>query len=146
MRKGYRRKRPKTGRGRLLGIIPVLVLLLSLAWIWKADKVKEYYSTMKHFEARKKTLTTENSRLKGELTELKSLTNVNNVVTKQFGLTQNVSSRVFFRDPIKPRGRMSKFHLVDMPEITDWLEQAVFKSGYITAEEPKNEKTGKNRK
>ncbi len=146
MRKGYRRKQPKTGRGGLLGIIPILVLLLSLAWIWKADKVKEHYSTMKNFEVRKKTLRTENSRLKGELAELKSLTNVNSIVTKRFGLTQNVSSRVFFHDPIKPTGRMSKFHLVDMPEITDWLERAVFKSGYITAEEQKNEKAGKNRK
>ncbi len=115
--------------------------MLSLTWIWKADKVKEYYSTMKDFEAREKTLMTENAHLKGELTELKSLTNVNNVVTKRFGLTQNVSSRVFLQDPIKPAGRMSKYHLVDMQEITDWLERAVFKSGHVTAEEQKNMKT-----
>jgi len=143
MRKGYRRRRPKTGRGGLLGIIPILVLLLSLAWIWKADKVKEYYSTMKNLEDREKSLATENSRLKGELTELKSLTNVNKVVTKRFGLTQNVSSRVFLQDPIKPAGRVSRFHLVDMQEITDWLERAVFKSGHVTAEEQKNMKTGR---
>jgi hypothetical protein len=141
MRKGFNRQRPKSGPGRLLGIIPILVLMLSLAWIWKADMVKEYYSTMKDFEAREKTLMTENAHLKGELTELKSLTNVNNVVTKRFGLTQNVSSRVFLQDPIKPAGRMSKFHLVDMQEITDWLERAVFKSGHVTAEEQKNMKT-----
>ncbi len=143
MRKGYRRRRPKTGPGRLLGIIPILVLLLSLAWIWKADKVKEYYSTMKNLEDREKSLATENSRLKGELTELKSLTKVNKVVTKRFGLTQNVSSRVFLQDPIKPAGRVSRFHLVDMQEITDWLERAVFKSGHVTAEEQKNMKTGR---
>jgi hypothetical protein len=143
MRKSYRRRRPEKRRGRFLGIIPIMVLLLSLAWIWKADKVKEHYSTMKNLEVRKKALTTDNSRLKGELTELKSLTNVNNIVTKRYGLTQNVSSRVFLRDPVKPAARMSKFHLVDMQEITDWLERAVFKSGHITAEERKNMKAGR---
>ncbi len=143
MRKSYKRRRPEKRRGGLLVIIPILVLLLSLAWIWKADKVKEYYSTMKNLQVRKKALTTDNSHLKGKLTELKSLTNVNNVVTRRYGLTQNVSSRTFLRDPIKPAGRMSKFHLVDMQEITDWLEQAVFKSGHITAEEQKNMKAGR---
>ena len=98
---------------------------------------------MKNLEIRRKTLTTENSRLKSELTKLKSLTNVNKVVTRQFGLTQNVSSRVFLQDPVKPAGRVSRFHLVDMQEITDWLERAVFKSGHVTAEEQQNIKTGR---
>lgn len=138
MPREYRRRRPKNRRGGLLGIIPILVLLLSLAWIWKADKVKEYYSTMKNLEDRKKSLRTENSHLKGELAELKSLTRVNKVVTEQFGLTQNVSSRVFLQEPIKPAGHVGKFHLVDMQEVTDWLERAVFKSGQVTAEEQQN--------
>jgi hypothetical protein len=142
MRKGYKRRQLKTGRRGFIGVIPILVLFLSLAWIWKADRVKEHYSTMKNLETRRKTLTTENSRLKSELTKLKSLTNVNKVVTRQFGLTQNVSSRVFLQDPVKPAGRVSRFHLVDMQEITDWLERAVFKSGHVTAEEQQNIKTG----
>jgi hypothetical protein len=138
MRKGYRRKRPENRRGGLLGIILFLVLLLSLAWIWKADKVKEYYSTMKNLEDRKKSSMTENSHLKGKLTELKSLTSVNKVVTERFGLTQNVSGRVFLQDPIRSAGHVGKFHLVDMQEVTDWLERAVFKSGHVTAEEQQN--------
>jgi hypothetical protein len=96
---------------------------------------------MKNLETQKKILISENSRLKGQLTEMKSLTNVNKIVADRFGLTQDVSSRVFIRDPIKPSGHISKFHLVDMEEITDWLERAVFKSGHITAEEQQDIKT-----
>ncbi len=98
---------------------------------------------MKNLEATKKAFATANSRLNGELAELKSLTNVNNVVTKRFGLTQNVSSRIFLRDPIRPSSHVSKFHLVDMQEITDWLERAVFKSGHVTAEEQRNMSKGR---
>jgi hypothetical protein len=140
MRKGYRRNRPQSRRGGFFGVILFLVLLLSLAWIWKADKVKEYYSTMKNLEDIKKSSITENSHLKSSLTELKSLTSVNKVITERFGLTQNVSARVFLQDPVRSAGHTGKFHLVDMQEVTDWLERAVFKSGHVTAEEQQNSK------
>lgn len=116
-------------------VIPLAALLLSLIWVWKADMVKEYYSRMKNLEEKKNVLQRENARLSGELSDLKSLTRVDRVVTERFGLTQNVDDRKTIVDPVKSRSVSERFLLVDTEGITDWLESAVFQSNSISAKE-----------
>jgi hypothetical protein len=123
-------------------VIPLAALLLSLVWVWKADMVKELYSRMKNLEEAKRTLERENSRLSGELSDLKSLTRVHKVVTERFGLTQDVAARLIIKDPVRHRPATERFFLVDTEEITDWLERAVFQSGSISAREQGMETKG----
>jgi hypothetical protein len=123
-------------------VIPLVALLLSLVWIWKADMVKEHYSRMKSLEEQKRTLERENSRLSGELSDLKSLARVHRVATERFGLTQDVAGRTTLEDPVKRRPAPERFYLVDTEEITDWLERAVFQSGSISARESEQETEG----
>lgn len=123
-------------------MIPLAVLLLSLVWVWKADMVKVLYSRMKNLEEAKRTLERENSRLSGELSDLKSLTRVHRVVTERFGLTQDVAARLIIEDPVRDRPATERFFLVDTEEITDWLERAVFQSGSISAREQGTETKG----
>lgn len=123
-------------------MIPLAVLLLSLVWVWKADMVKVLYSRMKNLEEAKRTLERENSRLSGELSDLKSLTRVHRVVTERFGLTQDVAARLIIEDPVRDRPATERFFLVDTEEITNWLERAVFQSGSISAREQGTETKG----
>ncbi|MEE9553774.1 MAG: hypothetical protein V3W18_05700 [candidate division Zixibacteria bacterium] len=134
------RKTMKSGRGRLILLIPTLVLLLSLAWIWKANKVKDYYSEMKKLEKDKKALDYDNSRLKTGLAELKSLMVVDKTVSRRLGLTQKVSGRIFLEDPVKSSGAETKFDFVDMDDVTDWLEGEVLRSGKVNAKESGEDK------
>ena len=139
MPRGSKRK-AKSSRGRLILLIPALVLSLSLGWIWKANKVKDYYSEMKKLEENRKALDFDNSRLKTELAELKSLTMVDKTATGRLGLTQKVSGRIFFEDPVKSRGIETKIGFVDMDDVTDWLEGEVLRSGKVMAKESGEDK------
>ena len=118
--------------------------MLSLIWVWKADMVKEYYSQMKNLEEQKKVLQRENARLSGQLSELKSLTRVDRIVTERFGLTQNVAGRMTIEDPVRRRPAEERFLLVDNEKISDWLERAVFQSGSISAREQESATGGED--
>ena len=119
---------------------PVLALTLALAWIWKANKVKEYYSDMKTLEETKNSLLFENSRSRTELAELKSLMAVDKAVTHRLNLTQKVSARIFLEDPVKSVRAGKKYDFVDMDDVTDWLEGEVIRSGKVTAKEREDKK------
>jgi hypothetical protein len=143
-KKNNRRRKRGSRRGRLWKVIPPAALLLSLIWVWKADMVKEYYSQMKNLEEQKKVLQRENARLSGQLSELKSLTRVDRIVTERYGLTQDVAGRMTIEDPIRRRTAKEKFLLVDTEEITDWLERAVFQSNSVSAREQESATKGEN--
>jgi len=96
---------------------------------------------MKQLEELKKTLVTDNSRLRTELMNSKSLTAVDYTVTRDLNLTQKVESRLFLTDPVKYSGHKKPFDFVDMDDVTDWLEDAVVRSGKVTAKE--NSEDGK---
>jgi len=119
--------------------IPLIALSLSLFWIWKANRVKELYSQMKRLDETKKILEADNSQLQTELTELKSLIAVDKVATRQLYLTQNVHGRIYLQDPVKATSQGKAFDFVSMDDITDWLEEAVVRSGKVTAKERSSE-------
>lgn len=121
-------------------LLPVLALFLSLAWVWKANRVKDYYSRMKLLEETRKSYEVENSKLHSRLAELKSLASIDREVTRRFGLTQSVAGRTFLYDPVKSTGPRYSFDFVDMDDVTDWLENAVVRSGSVKAGEEKEEK------
>ena len=116
------------------GILIALIFALGLLMIWKSNKVKDYYSNTRNLEKLKGELISEISEYKAELMELKSITRVGEVV-KRHGLTQNVSDRLTIRIPIvKGRGDERKL-FVDMDTFAEWLEEAVFRSGRINAQD-----------
>ena len=115
-------------------MIPVVTLSLCLVWIWKADMVKAYYSKMKNLEAEKKELINEISGNTTILAELKSLSEIEKVVTARFGLTQKVMGRIIISDPVKSKKSETKSYLVEHPGVYDWIEDAVFGAGKVSAE------------
>jgi hypothetical protein len=117
--------------------VPIFVLILSLAWIWKSNQVKENYAAMKKLETQKTNLIAENLRLRAGLMDLKSLSEINKVVTTLFGLTQNVSARLFLSDPVDPEKKYDKINFAVEKDIPDWLETAVTGSDHVKAETPK---------
>ncbi len=96
--------------------------------------VKARYSRMKDLERIKSDLISENSRIGADLMEFKSLSSIDRAVGKRFGLTQNIPRRQIFDDPVKP-GRFDRKSFVDMDQVVDWMERAVFRSGQINARE-----------
>ncbi len=135
-----KKKKAGSSKGSLLFFGPLLALGLALAWIWKANKVKEYYSDMKALEESKKALLFEISQSRNQLADLKSLTTVDKIVTRGMNLTQKVSARIFLEDPVKfsPAGKRSDF--VDMDDVTDWLESEAVRAGKVTAKENEDER------
>lgn len=133
MPKKYKRKRERSFGRRLLIIGPLIVLGLSLAWIWKANRVKEYYANMKTLEETRKAIRFEIAQSKNELSKLKSLTSVDSAVTAQLRLTQNVSARIFLDDPVRPSRGGKKYDFVDMDEVADWLESEAVRAGKAAA-------------
>lgn len=117
--------------------IILLVFSLSLLMIWKANKVKEYYGESKKLEKAKKSLISENSELRAYLMDLKSLSAVGKIVTRR-GLTQKVSGRIRVLDPAPPIKFEDRRNFVDVDAVADAIEDAVFRSGRVTAEEGKN--------
>ncbi len=117
--------------------IILLIFSLSLLMIWKANKVKEYYAESKKLEKAKKSLISENSELKTYLMDLKSLTAVGKIAARR-GLTQNISGRIRVPDPAPPVKFEDRRNFVDVDAVADAIEDAVFRSSKVTAEEGKN--------
>jgi hypothetical protein len=119
----------------------IVVMTLSIAWVWKSNQVKEYYAQMKRLETDKTNMITENMQLRASLMDLKSITRIDEIVTKDFGLTQNVSHRQFLQDPVIKDKIESKLAFASDDKIPDWLEDAVVGSGRVRAEtQKKNDK------
>ena len=117
-------------------------MTLALAWVWKSNQVKEYYSIMRKLETEKMNLISENTRLRANLMDLKSLSQVDLVVTTKFGLTQDVSRRIFFDDPVKTE-KKNRANFAAEPEIPGWLEDAVIGSGRVRAESRRDKGGGR---
>jgi hypothetical protein len=122
----------------LIASVVVMVMALSIAWVWKSNQVKEYYSMMKRLETDKTNMIAENTQLRAALMDMKSITRINEIVTKDFGLTQNVSQRMFLSDPVSREKVESKLNFAVETDIPDWLENAVVGSGRVRAETRKN--------
>lgn len=121
-----------------LSLIPLFILGVALGLIWKSNAVKDRYAAMKRLDTRRLDLIAENSRLRAQLLDLKSLSAINKVVTEQYGLTQNVSERVLLRDPVTAvRDKERTNFAAAKPDIYDWLEGAVINSGKVLADPPK---------
>jgi hypothetical protein len=140
MQRGYKRKRRKSSRlAPKLIAIAMGVLLLALAWVWKSNQVKDYYAGVRKLETQRKDLMAENMSLKASLLDLKSLSEVSKVMA-EYGLTQNVSQRIFLSDPVTPEKKPSKLEFVDdMNNVSDLLDNAISGSGRVRAE-PENKK------
>ncbi len=69
--------------------------------------------------------------------DLKSITRINEIVTKDFGLTQNVSQRRFLSDPVSKEKVDTKLGFALKTKCPDWLENAVVGSGRVRAETQK---------
>jgi len=130
------RKKQKKGRFGVFkpGLVATLIFALGLLMIWKSNKVKDYYSEIKNLEKSRDELKSENSGLKAELMDLKSITRVGTVV-KKYGLTQNVAERLTIKIPMVKDVRGDRKFFVDMDIFADWLEEAVFRSGRINAQD-----------
>jgi len=137
MPRGSRKRKFKSDGKRALLLIPLSILFLSLAWVWKANRVKEYYSQMKGLEDSKNALLAENAQLYAKLADLKSLMVVDKKVSKSYNLTQNVKDRIFLPDPVESpnSSKISNFVNSNLDNITDWLEGVVVRSGRVTAKE-----------
>jgi hypothetical protein len=142
MQRGYKRKRRRSSRRAFTLFAAALIIMsLALLWVWKSNQVKDYYAKMKLLETERTNLIAENMRLQASLQDLKSLSAINKVVTSRFGLTQNVSQRIFLSDPVAKNREPSKLELVgDEKDLPDWIDNAVFGSGRVRAE---SEKDGK---
>jgi len=135
MRKGYRRNREINIKRRALFIgVPLGVLVICLAWIWKADRVKAYSSIIRKLESQKNEITAENAIFKTDLLKLKSFGEIEKIVGVKFGLTQKVRDRVILADPVTPAVTVTKNLFAGELKIYDWIEDAVFRSDMVTAE------------
>lgn len=135
MRKKSRRKQKKGGiRVFKPGLFVTFIFALGLLMIWKSNKVKDYYSEIKNLEKSRDELISENSGLKAELMDMKSITRVGTIV-KKYGLTQNVAERLTIKIPMVKDVRGNRKFFVDMDIFADWLEEAVFRSGRINAQD-----------
>lgn len=140
MPRGSRKRRNKKGRSRIFIALPLLAVCLALVWIWKANKVKEYYSRMRELEESMKVIQADNSQLRNELSKMKSLMAVKEIATGRLKLTQDVSGRIFLEDPVESPKKDKSFNFVDMDDVTDWLEDVVVRSSKVTAQERSEEK------
>jgi hypothetical protein len=125
----------------MIASIVVIVMTLSIAWVWKSNQVKEYYAQMKRLETDKTNMITENMQIRASLMDLKSISRIDEIVTSDFGLTQDVSRRRFLPDPVTKDKIESKLAFASEDKIPDWLEDAVVGSGRVRAEtQKKNDK------
>ena len=143
MPKKYKKK-SQPGKRPVLkpGILIILIFTLGLLMIWKSNKVKDYYSKTRDLEKSKGELISEISEYKAELMDLKSITQVGEVV-KKYGLTQNVSERLKIEIPAIEKVGDTRRLFVNVDLFADWLEEAVFRSGKINARE-RGEKLSKS--
>jgi hypothetical protein len=121
-----------------VGIVPLMVMGLALTWVWKSNQVKEYYLKMRKLENQRSDLVSENMRLRADLMDLKSLSRIDDLVTREFGLTQNVSQRIFLLDPVRGEKKPGSLEFVGDMEIPGWIETAIIGSGGVMADSPKH--------
>ncbi|UCC80332.1 MAG: hypothetical protein JSW64_02940 [Candidatus Zixiibacteriota bacterium] len=135
MPKKYR-NRSKSGKMPVLkpGILIILVFSLGLLMIWKSNKVKDYYSETRDLEKLKGELISEISGYRAELMDLKSITRVGEAA-KRYGLTQNVSERLKIEIPAFEKDEDNRRLFVNADAFAEWLEDAVFRSGKINAQD-----------
>jgi cell division protein FtsL len=120
----------------MAALIPAVALGLALSWVWKSNQVKDYYRGLKKLETERTNLVSENMRLRVELTELKSRSRIDAVVTREFGLTLDVSERIILTDPVAREKKPSRLEFASGAETPDWLETAIVGSGRIRADQP----------
>jgi len=116
------------------GVFIISIFALGLLIIWKSNKVKDYYSKTKNLEKSKGELISEISEYRAELMDLKSITQVGEVV-KKYGLTQDVSERLKIEIPATEDNKNDRKLFVNMDMFAEWLEEAVFRSGRINAQD-----------
>jgi hypothetical protein len=137
MQRGYKRKRRGSRRAFKLIAVALSILMLALVWVWKSNQVKDFYARMKKVETERKDLVAENMRLRGTLLDLKSLSAMGKFA-REFGLTQNVSRRIFLSDPVQQEKKPGKFDFANETEVVpDWLDNAISGSGRVRAESDK---------
>ena len=135
MPKKYRRKSSRGKKSVLKpGLIVTFLFALGLLMIWKSYMVKDYYSKTRALEKQKGELISEMDELKARLMDLKSISRVGEEV-KRFGLTQKVSGRMTIKFRKTDDDTQNRNSFVTMDQVADWLEDAVFKSGQVTAQE-----------
>jgi hypothetical protein len=135
MRRGYRGGRDiNLGRRALFIGVPLGILLICLAWIWKADRVKAYSSIIRQLESQKKEIIAENAIFKTELLKLRSFGEIEKIAGDRFGLTQKVRDRLILADPVTPAVTVTKNLFAGELKIYNWIEDAVFRSNMVTAE------------
>ena len=116
-------------------------MALAIAWVWKSNQVKEYYAKVKRLETDKTNMITENTQLHAALMDLKSLSRIDEIATKNFGLTLDVSERHFLADPVSKDKFDNKLIFASEDKIPEWLEEAIVGSGRVRAEtQKKNDK------
>lgn len=135
MPKKYRSK-SKSGKTPVLkpGVLIILIFSLGLLMIWKSNKVKDYYSKTRDLEKFKSELISEISGYRAELMDLKSITRVGEAA-RRYGLTQNVSGRLKIEIPAFERDEGTRKLFVNADAFAEWLEDAVFRSGKINAQD-----------
>ena len=136
MQKRYSRRtrEPEFGRKALILGIPIGILVICLAWIWKADRVKAYSSIIRQLETQKKEITAENTEYITYLATMKSFTEIEKIAFERFGLTQKVMSRIRLADPVVPPKSESLKSFADNLKVYDWVERIVFDEGRVTAD------------
>ncbi len=137
MQKRYKRRRRNSPK-RILVLIAIVLGILSLAFVlvWKSNQVKDYYAKMRRLEIERGNYIAENAALHAKLLELKSIASIHKVVTRQFGLTQNVSQRIFLTDPVAGNKKRANNEMVLYDKgIPDWIDNSVFGSGRVRAEQ-----------
>jgi hypothetical protein len=123
-----------------------LVMGLLLSWVWKSNQVTDYSQRLKKLETRRDDLKSENTRLSAELADLKSLSRIHVVVTREYGLTQNVAQRIFLADPVTPKKKHGRLEFASETGILDWLETTMAGSNVTRADSPKpNRKSAEQR-
>jgi hypothetical protein len=120
-------------------LVAVLFLAVCLGSIWKTDLVKSNYRAMIDLEKAKKDIIAENTRMKADLQDRKSLSSIDNVVTKRFGLTQNVSSRLYLEDPVKRDNIPDPKYFVDIDKLVETAEDMMFGAGQANAKTNKKQ-------
>ena len=140
-RKSKRSRKTKDRSGVKIGFIALIFLFVCLASIWKSNAVKDLYGDMKTLEKTRDELIKSNTHLKVQLTEAKSLDNINKAASK-LGLTHNVSDRLYIVDPVDGGSDINPQQFVSSGErIINNIEEIVLRSG--TAYGQGNGKKGK---
>jgi len=137
-RKSKRNNKPKDKSGFKIGFVALIFLFICLASIWKSNAVKDYYGEMKSLEQTRDELIKSNTHLKVQLTDAKSLGNINKAASK-LGLTYNVSDRLYLKDPVDGGSNIDPRQFVSSGDrIINNFEEIVLRSGTAYGKENGN--------